>query len=289
MNAAIDPLISVNDLLRLCQSTVEQPILIGVLPRWRFRLRHLPGSLQVWRPEITEADGASLINLLGFEHWARSLGIDSSSRVVLWDECYDAPRLWWAFHHYGKHDVQVLDGGLSAWRAAGLPLHRGRPATPSTLGQFTASIGTGFEIAERGLVLKSSGDPSIQVWDTREKEEWEGRKRVRGAHRAGRIAWAKHLGWRLFRRSAAGDLRFTSKSELITRLDGYGLRHNGRHIFYCQSGVRTTTAILGLYRLGWDPEQLLNYDGSWREWSREPDPQLRLEAETQGVDFMNYK
>ena len=43
-----------------------------------------------------------------------------------------------------------------------------------------------------------------------------------------------------------------------------------RHIFYCQSGVRTTTAIFALYLMGWDPAHLINYPGSWIEWSRDP-------------------
>ena len=40
-----------------------------------------------------------------------------------------------------------------------------------------------------------------------------------------------------------------------------------RQIFYCQSGVRTTTGMFALYLMGWDPEKLANYDGSWIQWS----------------------
>ena len=269
-----DPLIGVHELQELCQSAVEAPVRIGVLPAWRYALHHLPGSLQVWRPQITAPDGALLINPSGFQQWARCLGIESQSRVVLWDECYDAPRLWWAFHHYGKSDVQVLDGGLRAWRAAGLPLERGWPPQPARSGRFTACLGSGFAIATRQLVLASAMEPNCQLWDTRDLAEWEGRKRVRGARRAGRIAWARHLNWRLFRHGAPHDLRFLPKLELADSLAQFGLNQNDRHIFYCQSGVRTTTAILALYLLGWDQEQLLNYDGSWREWSREAEPGL---------------
>ena len=272
LGCSMDPLISVRELHALCASTLEAPILIGVLPSWRFAVHHLPGSLQVWRPEITEADGARLISAIGFQRWARSLGIGSRSRVVLWDECYDAPRLWWAFQVYGKSDVQVLDGGLQAWRAAGLPLKRGWPSHPLGQGDFSVSAGSGFAIADRQLVLQSCADHSSQLWDSRDSCEWEGRRRLSGATRAGRIAWAQHLNWRVFRRDAPYDLRFRSRSSLAACLDDFDLNHTARQIFYCQSGVRTTTAILGLYRLGWDPEQLLNYDGSWREWSREPDP-----------------
>ena len=31
--------------------------------------------------------------------------------------------------------------------------------------------------------------------------------------------------------------------------------------------MRTTTHIFALYLMGWDLDRLLNYDGSWIEWS----------------------
>ena len=47
-----------------------------------------------------------------------------------------ATRLWWQLRFFGFDAVSVLDGGLPAWRAAGLPLDTG-PASyePAT---FTA-------------------------------------------------------------------------------------------------------------------------------------------------------
>jgi 3-mercaptopyruvate sulfurtransferase SseA len=39
------------------------------------------------------------------------------------------------------------------------------------------------------------------------------------------------------------------------------------HVFYCQSGVRTTQLIFGMHRAGWPLRALKNYDGSWVEWS----------------------
>ena len=42
---------------------------------------------------------------------------------------------------------------------------------------------------------------------------------------------------------------------------------NKDQVFYCQSGVRTTTHIFSLYLMGWDLDRLHNYDGSWIEWS----------------------
>ena len=39
------------------------------------------------------------------------------------------------------------------------------------------------------------------------------------------------------------------------------------HVFYCQSGVRTTQLMFGMCLAGWPLEELKNYDGSWIEWS----------------------
>lgn len=268
----IDPLIDVQQLWNLLRSSTP-PVLIGVLPRWRFALQRLPGSLRVWRPDISQPDGASLLGRADFERWACRMGLHPDSHVVVWDVLYDAPRLWWALKHYGMGRVQVLDGGLQAWIHAGFPVERGSQERPRHLGTFRATRGDHFPMAERAMVLRSrTPEARIQLWDTRDQEEWEGRRRLRGARRPGRIPWAKPLNWRLFRRGAPADNRFRSSIELQALVDSVGLDPSQRQIFYCQSGVRTTTAILALVRLGWDPKQLYNDDRSWRQWSRETLP-----------------
>lgn len=266
-----DPLISVEELLELCRQPGPSPLLIGVTPLARFCLRHIPGSRQVWRPQLSCAGSALLISAQGFQRWARSLGIGAHTRVVIWDERYDATRLWWAFHHYGKTDVQVLDGGLRAWRSAGLPVERGLPSTEAlAAGDFTAQPAAGLPVAAASLVLQAEHDPSLQLWDTRDPKEWSGQRRLRGARRAGRIPWAQPLNWRLFRHEPAQNSRFRCREEIEAVIERHGLDPTKQQLFYCQSGVRTTTAIFCLSRLGWSSQQLLNYDGSWREWSRDP-------------------
>lgn len=268
----MDPLIDGATLQQWLCSDEEQPVLIGVLPLGRFLLHHIPGSQQVWRPALSRPGSSRLIGAAGFQRWARSAGIGPRTRVVVWDERYDATRLWWAFHHYGKTDVQVLDGGLRAWRAAGLPVVRGWAPGTRRRGEalFTARAHAGLPVAEVAHVLEAAHDPRIQLWDTRDDDEWSGRRRLRGARRAGRIPWAAHLHWRLFRHGARHNTCFPAREELQAVCERHGLDPARRQIFYCQSGVRTTAVIFALHRLGWDAQQLFNYDGSWREWSREP-------------------
>ena len=50
-----------------------------------------------------------------------------------------AARLWWLLRLVGEREVAVLDGGLAAWHAAGLPLEAGavsRPAAPRVAIRF---------------------------------------------------------------------------------------------------------------------------------------------------------
>lgn len=264
----VDPLIQPSALRHQLEQD-PQLVLLGMTHPWRFRWRHLPGSHAVWRPQIGHAGGCRLIDAAGFEAWAQSLGIHNSSRVVIWDRRYDASRLWWAFQRYGHADVRVLDGGLRAWRSSGLPLQRGggRP-TPSTPGTFQARKGDAFPTADIADVLASEMKADVQLWDCRSSAEWSGRRRMRGARKPGRIPWARHLPWELFRNYSRRDRRFRSDEQIQEVIAAYGIDPGKRQLFYCQSGVRTTVPMLALARLGWDPHQLCNYDGSWREWSQ---------------------
>ena len=118
-------------------------------------------------------------------------------------------------------------------------------------------------------VRRSEGDSSIQLWDTREPAEWSGEQLLRGASRRGRIGWARFLNWKEFRTNVEGGTptEFKTSKEIRSILDREGFDENKHQLFYCQSGVRTTTEIFALYLMGWDPDKLHNYDGSWAEWS----------------------
>ena len=256
-----EALIEVDQLHDLITQGNAKLVVLQATPTWQYLRHHLPGSRQAWRPELEKQ---------AFEHWARSQGIDNDSQVVVVDTRYDATHLWWAFHHHGKTDVQVLNGGLQAWRSAGLPIERGLVGQPCRAGNFTARGSWGFGIAATQLVRSAESAAGLRLWDTREPEEWSGAKRKWGAKRAGRIPWSTFLSWKAFRHSGSEGSAFRSAEAISSAIAHHGLDPGLRHIFYCQSGVRTTTAIFALYLMGWDPAHLINYPGSWIEWSRDP-------------------
>jgi thiosulfate/3-mercaptopyruvate sulfurtransferase len=59
-----------------------------------------------------------------FTREVRALGIGQSAKIVVYDRLgvFSSPRAWWMFKAMGHAEVAVLDGGLPAWLAAGLPL-----------------------------------------------------------------------------------------------------------------------------------------------------------------------
>lgn len=271
-----DALIEVGELNNLIVRANPKLVVLQMVPRWLHWLQHLPTSQQIWRTDLKQSVtgkqpvAGMLLNQIAFECWVRSQGIDNDSRVVVVDTHYDATYLWWAFHHHGKTDVQVLNGGLQAWRSAGLPIERGPTGQPGRPGNFTARGGLGLGIAGTQLVREAQSSAGLRLWDTREPEEWSGAKRKWGAKRAGRIPWSTFLSWKAFRHSGSQGTAFRSAEAIGAAIASHGLDPDQRHIFYCQSGVRTTTAIFALYLMGWDPAHLLNYCGSWIEWSRDP-------------------
>src|SRR5260221_6372078 len=60
------------------------------------------------------------------------LGIGREDLVVAYDDSLGtiAARLWWMLDNFGHERVALLDGGLKAWRAAGLPLSTDRVTFP---------------------------------------------------------------------------------------------------------------------------------------------------------------
>ncbi|MDH5735146.1 MAG: rhodanese-like domain-containing protein, partial [Gammaproteobacteria bacterium] len=61
-----------------------------------------------------------------------ALGVGDDSRVVLYDTNYTAwaARVWWMLRWAGFDNAAILDGGMTAWTAAGRPLSL-EPVIPS--------------------------------------------------------------------------------------------------------------------------------------------------------------
>jgi thiosulfate/3-mercaptopyruvate sulfurtransferase len=273
-----ESLIAPQELKGLMDAKDPKLVLIGVVKgglTGSFTRGHIPTAYSVWRPDYTTSAGepypyeGMVKNAADFQTFARSLGIDDDSKVVIYDEKYDATRLWWAFFLYGKTDVRILDGGYEGWKEAGYDTEMGGGTDiGSKMGKFVARPRQSAMVASMADVWRAKTDSTLQVWDTREPDEWSGDTLKKGAYRKGRVPWAKFLSWKDFRvKVNDAPTGFKAAADVEKVIKQHNIDKNKGQIFYCQSGVRTTTHIFALYLMGWDIDRLFNYDGSWIEWS----------------------
>lgn len=275
-----DALISAGELHDLVESKDPRLVIIAAEGAVSFALGHVPGALQVDRP-VYAADPATQNGVSGnilaekeFTEFAQSLGVNDDSLVVLYDDDYDASRLWWAFTYYGKKNVKLLDGNLAVYKDAGFPVDLGGARTPAR-GTFTAKIAypnLRIDTEELSALINNSPD-TIQVWDARDYEEFTGAVTKSGAVRPGRLPAATFDTWTNFK-TPGNKAAWKSYDEVSARLKELGYDKSKTQIFYCQSGVRSTQGIFALYLSGWPLESLRNYDSSWIGWSRSSLPAL---------------
>jgi thiosulfate/3-mercaptopyruvate sulfurtransferase len=270
-----DLLITAQELKQLIDAKDPKLVILAVANTAEYRLPgHIPGAIRVWRPDYEIAVGRKypfegmMLERADFEAFARKFGISNDTKLVIYDHQYDATRLWWGFFLYGK-TARVLDGGFQAWKAAGYDTDTLAPSDPKP-GTFTAAEPNPRLTAVMTDVYRAEKDANIQLWDTREKSEWTGEELKKGAFRKGRIPWAKFFNWKELKKPVVDGEKFTEfkpAAEVQQVLAKFGVDPKKEQIFYCQSAVRTTTHIFTMYMLGWDINQLRNYDGSWIEWS----------------------
>ncbi len=101
-----------------------------------------------------------------FQAFARKLGINNDTKLVIYDHQYDATRVWWGFMLYGK-TARVLDGGFQAWKTAGYDTDTFAPSDPAP-GTFTATEAKAGMTALMADVARAEKDTNIQLWDNRE-------------------------------------------------------------------------------------------------------------------------
>ncbi|MBB2989743.1 thiosulfate/3-mercaptopyruvate sulfurtransferase [Mycolicibacterium iranicum] len=200
------------------------------------------------------------------------LGAGEGSRIVLAGEPTQfAAYVLWTLRVRGYTDIAYLDGGLEAWKAAGLPtggsVRRAAPAAPLTVPEPTAEqerlrIG-------RDEVRALLGRDDVVLLDYRTPQEYSGARVSgpsapidHGAERHGRIPGAKHL---FFRDLLDEHGRLRDRGELQRIVDEKVSDSASLIVNYCRLSHRSTLGWIALSEvLGFDNVRV--YDGSWTEW-----------------------
>lgn len=234
--------------------------------RLEYRTGHIPGAvyLDVDDARISVAEGG--YRLPTAEEGARllgALGITPATHVVAYDDSggLNAARLFFTLEALGHRRASLLDGGIQAWRRAGLPLTRDVPSlTPTTYRpQPRPEL-----VADEAWILKRLEDPGVVIVDTRSLAEYQG-KDVR-AKRGGHIPGAVQLEWR---DNLRPDLTFKPVAELRAMYAARGVTPDKTVVTYCQTHHRAAHTYFVLRLLGFP--SLAGYDRSWSQWGNRSD------------------
>jgi thiosulfate/3-mercaptopyruvate sulfurtransferase len=247
-------------------ATFAPPLVIDARPAERFARGQIRGAvhLDLWGVRLIDTSEAPLRAFMWMiGHLFSQRGVVPERPVVVYDDTSGlrAARLFWFLAFLGHPNVRVLDGGLNAWVAAGLPLST-EPDAP------TSSTWHGTAVAERLAtwrdVAARLGKPDVAIVDTRSEDEYRGRL-VR-AKRGGAIPGAVHVEWT---RNLTREGQYRPAGELAAMYAAAGVTPDREVITYCQGGYRAAHTYLALRLLGFP--RVRNYTGSWKEWGDRDD------------------
>ncbi|MBT5109613.1 MAG: sulfurtransferase [Rhodospirillaceae bacterium] len=235
--------------------------IIDVRPGERFAMGHIVGArhFDIYALNCDDTDDAplnSFIRMWAFLLGRRGVSIDDT--IVFCGEItgMTAARGFWFAEYLGHDDVHVLDGGYTAWAAAG------RPTTRDA--ELQGAVPFRFEPRRDRLATYTDMLGAIDasdsiIIDTRSRAEFLGTD-VRSA-RGGAVPGAVHIEW-LNHLNDDGTLK--SPDALRALFESHGVTPDKDILPYCQTGYRSAHAYLALRLLGYPKAR--NYLGSWNEW-----------------------
>ena len=190
-----------------------------------------------------------------------SLGIHPYHDVVIYDDNNGgvaAARFWWMLKSYGHKNVQVLNGGLTSAKSAGITMSSEVRKIEKT--EYPIS-NWNLPLIEMNDVEKASLDSKSLIIDVRSPERYAGINEPIDL-KAGHIPSAINIP---FAENMGEDGKFKSIEE-IKEMYASVLDAKNEIIIHCGSGVTACHTILALNSAGFDFPKL--YVGSWSEWSR---------------------
>jgi thiosulfate/3-mercaptopyruvate sulfurtransferase len=190
------------------------------------------------------------------------LGIHSASpsgptRIVIYDDSRFAfaARLWWMLRYLGHENVSLLDGGISAWKSAGLPLSQAVPSERK--GSFTPEPQSGWTV-DIETVAAQKDLPTVTVIDSRSPERWRGEVEPIDPV-AGSVPGSINSFWQNIS-TESGHLKSTDElADYWSQLD-----LQPETIVYCGSGVTACVNLFSLVMAGHPMYKL--YPGGWSDW-----------------------
>lgn len=243
-------------------------VLIHFGPEEDYAKGHIPGAVHLSFDDISapheHSDKMSLMLEIPdhgtLQDVFRQAGINDDSRVVVyWSSEWVTPssRMMLTLDYAGLgRQSLLLDGGLEAWTAAGLPLTE-EPSYPEA-GDFTMHPRSDL-IVSAEWVQEHAGSAGYALIDARSAAHYDG---VRDSETgSGHIPGAVNIDWRSLVDGEPAAWRSTA--ELAEIFAEAGVEPGDTIVGYCHVGQYATAMLFAARTLGYDVKL---YDGSMQEW-----------------------
>ena len=185
-------------------------------------------------------------------------GISHENLVVLYSSSHLmwATRAWWLLRYAGHTNVKVLNGNLTAWLDAGLPVESGAKAyaaatfTPSKRADVFVSTAEMVAGMEEGVCTVNALSPALYEGSG---EFFYGRR--------GHIPGSRSL----YFSDLLENEFFLPAEQLHQTLEARGMLSAPRTLIYCGGGIAATLEGFACALVG--QENVGVYDGSMSEWA----------------------
>lgn len=228
--------------------------------------QHVDLDIDLSEKPVNPAQGGRhpLPDIKKFAALLGNLGIDAGSHVVVYDDkrgVIAASRFWWMLRAAGHKQVQVLDGGLQAAVAAGLPVTEEAPS-PMTRPPYPVNEWK-LPVVNLETVKNVIANPEFLLIDVREEYRFRGESEPLDLV-AGHIPHSVNVP---FKKNLNDHGTFLSSEDLAALYKSVmGDRKPENVMVSCGSGVTACHTLLALELAGITGASL--YVGSWSEWSR---------------------
>lgn len=272
----IKPLISPSELFDTMRRN-ERLVVLDTRATAQYSEGHIPGAMNLHQfftylatstPEGLAELQQTFTDLVG------SAGVCGDETVVIYEDSMhtgygQSCRGWFLLKYLGHPRVQILHGGLQAWKAERLGLTSEVP-TPKPQ-RFAASPNNSLMLTWSEM-LAGLADPNTVKLDVRDVQEWVGESSSPYgkdfAPRKGRIPGAVWIEWhRLMNKEGEVPL-FRTKEEIRAICAEVGIHEDSNVYLYCFKGARASNTMVALAEAGITKVRM--YFGSWNEWSRDP-------------------